>query len=270
MRAIKIHPTAIVGSKAELGDVEVGPYAIIEDGAAIDSGTKVLAHAYVGSGTSIGRDCEVHMGAVIGHVPQHLRFKGAKSFLKIGDRNVFREYTSIHRGLEEGSATTIGNDNFFMGFSHAAHDCRVGNNVVICNGVLIAGHVVIEDAALVSGNAAIHQFVKIGALAMIGGLSRVKKDVAPYTLIEGDSEVCSLNVVGLRRSSIGEDAKTQIKKIYRLLYRSGLNVSQALVEISKLEISSTEAAHMVEFVKGSERGICRHRKIETASRAEDI
>ena len=256
----KIHPTAIVGKKAKLGEVEVGPYAIIEDGAAIGSGTKVLAHAYIASGTTIGKDCEVHMGAVIGHVPQHLHFKGVRSFLKIGDRNIFREYTSIHRGLEEGSATTIGNDNFLMGFSHVAHDCRIGNNIVMVNGALIAGHVIVEDAVLISGNAAVHQFVKIGTLAMIGGLARVTKDVVPYTLIEGNSEACSLNVVGLKRSSIGEDAKSQIKKIYRLLYRSNLNVSQALSEISKLGKLAPEAAHMIEFVKRSERGICRHRR----------
>jgi len=257
----KIHPTAIVGKKAELGEIEVGPYAIIEDGAEIGSGTKVLAHAYIASGTTIGKDCEVHMGAVIGHVPQHLHFKGAESFLKIGDRNIFREYTSIHRGLEEGSATLIGNDNLFMGFSHVAHDCRIGNNIVLCNGALIAGHAVIDDAAFISGNVTIHQFVRIGTLAMIGGLARVNKDVVPYTLIEGDSEACSLNVVGLKRSSIGEDARSQIKKIYRLLYRSDLNVSQALSEISKLGKLAPEAAHMVEFVKRSERGICKHRKI---------
>ena len=257
----KIHPTAIVGKKAELGEIEVGPYAIIEDGVEIGSGTKVLAHAYIASGTTIGKDCEIHMGAVIGHVPQHLQFKGAKSFPKIGDRNIFREYTSIHRGLEEGSATLIGNDNLFMGFSHVAHDCRIGNNIVLCNGALIAGHAVIDDAAFISGNVTIHQFVRIGTLAMIGGLARVNKDVVPYTLIEGDSEACSLNVVGLKRSSIGEDARSQIKKIYRLLYRSDLNVSQALSEISKLGKLAPEAAHMVEFVKRSERGICKHRKI---------
>jgi len=257
----KIHPTAIVGKKAKLDEVEVGPYAIIEDGAAIGSGTKVLAHAYIASGTTIGKDCEVHMGAVIGHVPQHLHFKGAKSFLKIGDRNIFREYTSIHRGLEEGSATVIGNDNLFMGFSHVAHDCRIGNNIVLCNGALIAGHAVIDDAAFISGNVTVHQFVRIGTLAMIGGLARVNKDVAPYMLIEGDSEVCSLNVVGLERSSISEDAKSQIKKIYKLLYRSDLNVSQALSEISKLGKLAPEAAHMIEFVKRSERGICKHRRI---------
>ena len=265
----KIHPTAIVGKNAGLGEVEIGPYAIIEDGASIGSGTIVLAHAYIASGTTIGRDCEVHMGAVIGHAPQHLHFKGAKSFLKIGDRNIFREYKSIHRGMEEGSATVIGNDNFFMGFSHVAHDCRIGNNVVLCNGALIAGHADIEDAAFISGNVTVHQFVRIGALAMIGGLARVNKDVVPYTLIEGDSEACSLNVVGLKRSSIGEDAKAQIKKVYRMLYRSGLNVSNALAGISKLGGLAPEAAHMVEFVKRSERGICKHRKTGAPS-AEDL
>lgn len=261
----KIHPTAIIGKKAVLGDVEVGPYAIVEDGVVVGDGTKILAHAYLCSGATIGRDCEVHMGAVIGHAPQHIQFRGAESFLKIGDRNVFREYSSIHRGLKDGSATTIGNDNFFMGFSHVAHDCAIGDNIVLCNGVLIAGHVSVEEKAFISGNAAIHQFVKIGTMAMIGGLARVNKDVVPYTLIEGDSEVCSLNVVGLKRSDLSEESKRQIKGVYKLLYRSGLNVSQALAEIGKMGKLAREAAHMVGFVKSAERGICRHRRptIET-------
>jgi len=266
----RVHPTAIIGKKAELGEVEVGPYAIIEDGARIGDGTKVLAHAYIASGTTIGKDCEIHMGAVIGHVPQHLHFKGAKSLLRIGDRNIFREYTSIHRGLEDQSATVIGNDNFLMGFSHVAHDCRIGNNIVLCNGALIAGHAAIEDAAFISGNATIHQFVKIGTLAMIGGLARVNKDVMPYVLIEGDSEACSLNIVGLKRSPIKDEAKAQIKMVYRLFYRSSLNTAQALSEASKLGALTPEAAHMIEFVKSSQRGICKHRKIKTASTEEDI
>ncbi|MFA5335410.1 MAG: acyl-ACP--UDP-N-acetylglucosamine O-acyltransferase [Candidatus Omnitrophota bacterium] len=264
----KIHPTAIIGKKAELGDIEVGPYAIIEDGAVIGDGTSILAHAYVAGGTTIGENCEVHMGAVVGHAPQHLQYKGAKAFLKIGDRNIIREYCSIHRGLEEGSATVIGNDNLFMGFSHIAHDCHIGNNTVICNGALVAGHVVVEDRAFISGNVTIHQFVKIGTLAMIGGLARVNKDVVPYTLIEGDSETCSLNIVGIRRSGMAAEAALQIKKIYKLIYRSGLNVSQALAEAAKLGNLAPEAEKMVSFVTSSERGICKHRR--AASSEEDI
>jgi UDP-N-acetylglucosamine acyltransferase len=256
----KIHPTAIVSKKSELDTVEVGPYAIIEDDVAIGKGTKVMAHACICSGTTLGEDCEVHMGAVLGHVPQHLQFKGEKSYLKAGDRNIFREYSSVHRGFKEGASTVIGNDNFFMGFSHIAHDCRIGDNVVICNGVLLAGHVVVEDKAFISGNAALHQFVKVGTLAMIGGLTRVTKDVVPYMLIEGDSEVCSPNLVGLKRSEISEKAKAQIRSIYKLVYRSGLNVTQALGEIAKVNGLTGEARHMVEFIKSSERGICKHRK----------
>jgi UDP-N-acetylglucosamine acyltransferase len=256
----KIHPTAIVGKSAELGDVEIGPYAIIEDGAVIGGGTRVLAHAYIAGGTSIGKDCEVHMGAVVGHIPQHLRYKGAKTYLKIGDRNIIREYCSIHRGFEEGSATVIGNDNLFMGFSHVAHDCRIGDNTVICNGALLAGHVAVEDKVFIAGNVAIHQFVKIGTLAMIGGLTRVNKDVVPYTLIEGDSETCSLNTVGIRRSGMSQEAAAHIKKVYKLLYRSGLNVTHALSEIAGLGDLSPEAERMIDFVKSSERGICKHRK----------
>lgn len=257
----RIHPTAIIAEGARLEDVFVGPYAIIEDGVVIGEGTSIMAHAYICSGTTIGRNCEVHMGAVLGHVPQHMKFKGADSGLKIGDRNVFREYTSVHRGLKDGSNTIIGDDNFFMGFSHIAHDCQVGNNVVICNGGLLAGHVTIEDKVLISGGAAVHQFVKIGRLAMIGGLTRVNKDVVPYTLIEGDSEACSLNLVGLRRSDISSEAVSEIKKIYRALYRSGLNVSHSLEKIAEMGKLTREAGHMVDFIRSSERGICKHRRI---------
>lgn len=256
----KVHPTAIVSKKAELDEVDIGPYAIIEDGVKIGNCTKVMAHVYIASGTTIGRDCEIHMGAILGHVPQHSEFKGAKSTLKIGDRNILREYSTVHRGLKEGSSTIIGDDNFFMGFSHVAHDCQVGNKVVICNGVLIAGHVVIEDRVFIGGNAAVHQFVKIGTLVMIGGLTRVVKDVPPYMLVEGSSEVCSLNLVGLKRSDINEAAKAQIKQAYKLLYRSDLNVSQALEAIQKSGDLTDEVKHVVEFIKSSERGICKHRK----------
>jgi UDP-N-acetylglucosamine acyltransferase len=256
----KIHPAAIVSKKARVDSVVIGPYAIIEDDVSIGKGTKVMAHAYVCSGTTIGKDCEVHMGAVLGHVPQHLQFKDEKSYLKIGDRNIFREYSSVHRGFKEGASTVIGNGNFFMGFSHVAHDCRIGDGVVICNGALLAGHVIVEDKAFISGNAAIHQFVKIGTLAMIGGLARVNKDVVPYMLIEGDSEVCSPNLIGLKRSGISEKAKAQIRNIYKLVYRSGLNVTQALGETAKVGGFTGEATHMVEFIKSSERGICKHRK----------
>lgn len=256
----KIHPTAIVSKKAELDEAEIGPYVIIEDDVKIGKGTKVMAHAYIASGTTIGRDCEIHMGAVLGHVPQHLEFKGTKSFLKIGDRNIFREYSTVHRGLKEGSSTIIGDDNFFMVFSHVAHDCHVGDRVVIVNGALVAGYVVIEDKALISGNAAIHQFVKIGTLAMVGGLTRVIKDVPPYMLVEGSSEVCSLNLVGLKRSNLSEEAKAQIKQAYKLLYRSDLNVSQALDAIKKIGDLTEEVKHIIEFIMSSERGICKHRK----------
>lgn len=256
----KVHPTAVVSKKAELDAVEVGPYVIVEDDVRIGKGTKILAHAYVSSGTTIGKDCEIHMGAVLGHIPQHLDFKGEKSYLKVGDRNIFREYCTVHRGLKEGSSTVIGNDNFLMGFSHVAHDCHIGNKVVICNGALLAGHVIIEDRVFIGGNAAVHQFVKIGTQVMIGGLTRVIKDVPPYMLVEGNSEVCSLNLVGLKRSDISEATKAQIKQAYKLLYRSDLNVSQALEAIQKLGDLTDEVKQMVEFIKSSERGICKHRK----------
>lgn len=263
---VKIHPTAIVSKQAQLGDVEIGPYVIVEDAVTIGNGTKVMAHAYICSGTTIGDDCEVHMGAVLGHAPQHLKYKDAKTYLKIGDRNIFREYVTVHRGLEEGASTLVGNDNMFMGFAHIAHDCHVGNSVVICNNTLIAGHVTIEDGAFISGNCVVHQFARIGTLAMIGGLTRVNQDVVPYVIVEMDSEVTSLNLVGLRRANMGEGTKSHIKSFYKLLYRSGLTAAHAIKEAEKAGDLTPEVRHMIEFIRSSERGICKHRKISAGGR----
>lgn len=256
---MKIHPTAIVSKKAKIDkSVEIGPYCIIEGDVKIGPGTKLLSSVCVCSGTTIGSDNQIHMGAVLGHEPQDVSFKKhTKSFLKIGDRNIIREYVTIHRGTQEGTSTIIGDDNFFMAFSHIAHNCEIGNGVIICNNSLLGGYVEVGDKAFISAHCAVHQYCKIGKLAMISGLTRINKDVPPYMLAELDSIIRGYNVVGLRRAGFSEETRGQIKQAYKLLYLSGLNTTNALLEIEK-KIRSNEIRYLVEFIKNSKRGICRH------------
>ena len=203
-----IHPTAIVDPKAEIDpSVEIGPYVIIEGPVQIGPRTKIFAHAHLCGNTVIGADNEIHMGCVIGHTPQHLGYRGQPTGVRIGDGNVFREYVTIHRGSEEGSHTVVGDRCYFMAMSHIAHDAVVGNEIIVANGTLLAGHVHIEDKVVLSGNVGIHQHCRIGTLAMIGGLSKIVQDIPPYMLVDGSSKVCGINVVGLRRA--GFDARTQ-------------------------------------------------------------
>jgi len=254
-----IHPTAIIDPKAEIDpEAEIGPNVVVEANVKVGKGVKVWANAYLCGWTEIGANCQIHMGAVIGHLPQDLSFKHGKSYLVIGKNNVFREYATIHRGTEEGSATVIGDDNYFMGLSHVGHNCRIGNRVVICNTTGLAGYVTVEDSAFISAGVGIHQFARIGKLAMIGALARVNKDVPPYMLVEGNSTVRALNTEGLRRANLPVEVRDEIKSAYKLLYRSGLNTAQAL-EAIEAQLKSDEVRHLIDFIKGSKRGICKHK-----------
>jgi len=257
---MKIHKSAIVGKKAKIGkDVEIGPWCVIEDGAVIGDNTKIWHNVYIASGTVIGKDNVIHMGAVLGHEPQHTHYKGEKTGLVIGDGNVIREYVTMHRSFVKGGQTVTGDNNYFMAASHIAHDCKVGNGVIMVNGALLGGHVTVEDNVFMGGGAAAHQFTRIGTLAMIGGLTRVTQDVVPYTLLECDALVRGLNIIGLKRSNIGEGARRQIKAAYKLIYESGLNTSSALQKIKAMPRLAPEVAHIVEFIESSKRGICKHR-----------
>jgi UDP-N-acetylglucosamine acyltransferase len=258
---MKIHETAIVSKKAQLGrNVEIGPWCVIEADVAIGDNTRIWQNVYIASGTVLGKDNIVHMGAVLGHEPQHLAYKGEETGLKIGEGNIIREYVSIHRSFAKGENTVIGDKNYFMGFSHVAHDCKVGSGVILCNSALLGGHVEVEDNVFMGGGAAAHQFTRIGTMAMIGGLTRITQDVLPYTLVECDAEVRGLNLVGLRRSDLSEQAKKQIKEIYRIFYRSGLNTTNAMEEIKKIPSLTKETLHMIEFMGKSKRGICKSQK----------
>lgn len=255
----RIDDRAIVAGSAKLGEgVEVGPFAIIEEGVELGAGVKIWPHAHVCAGTSVGEGTQVHMGAVLGNVPQDLAFKERKTYLKIGKRNVIREYCTIHRGTEELSQTVVGDNCYFMVSSHVGHNCHIGNNVILANGVLLAGHVDVGDYAFVSGNVVVHQFCRIGTVAMIGGFTGINKDVPPYMLVRGPSVVRSVNLVGLRRLKFSRDTINRIKEAYKLLFMSNLNTAQAIEGIQKLG-PCKELDHMVEFIKGSKRGICKYK-----------
>ena len=195
----KISPLAQVSKNVKMADdVEIGAFAIIEDGVEISSGVKVWPNAYICSGTTVGEGTEVHMGAVLGHFPQDLTFdRNKKTRLFIGKKCVIREYATLHRSTKEDSPTTVGDNCYLMVNSHVGHDCHLGNNVIVANGALLAGHVMVEEGAFISGNVVIHQFCRIGALAIIGGFSAVNKDVPPYMLVRGPSLVRAVNLIGL-------------------------------------------------------------------------
>ncbi|MBI2884611.1 MAG: acyl-ACP--UDP-N-acetylglucosamine O-acyltransferase [Candidatus Omnitrophica bacterium] len=252
-----IHPGAQVGTGVRLGeDNQIGPGCVIEDGAALGSRNRLWMNVYVGPGTTLGDDNQLHMGAVIGHAPQDLAFTGEPTFTRIGHRNTIREYVTIHRGTKPGSSTVLGDDNFLMANAHVAHNCQVGNKVILVNLASLTGHCVIEDGAFLSGMVGLHQFTRVGRLAMLSALSAINKDVPPYMLCGGRPAVVQgINVVGLRRAGFSAQVRGEIKLAYKLLYRSDLNVPHALEAIEQ-QCRSEEVKHLVSFVKASTRGIC--------------
>lgn len=258
-----ISKLAVVSDKADIAnDVEIGPFAVIEDEVKIGPRVKIWPHAYICSGTTIGEDTQVHMGAVVGHQPQDLAYDGKKTFVRIGRKNVIREYATIHRGTKEGSETVIGDNCYFMAVSHVGHNCQIGNNVIVANGALLAGYVSVGDFAFISGNVVVHQFCRIGTLAMIGGFTGVNKDVPPYMLVRGPSTVRSVNLVGLRRAKVPRETIENLKEAYKYLFLSNMNTAQALEEINKLP-QSNELQHLIEFIGSSKRGICLYKYNET-------
>lgn len=252
-----IHPTAILGKGVELGDGnEIGPGCILEPGARLGARNRLWANVYVGPGTTLGDDNRLHMGAVVGHLPQDVAFAGEPSATRIGHRNTIREYVTIHRGTKAGTATVVGDDNFLMANAHLGHNCHLGHRTTLVNLSTLAGYCEVHDQAMLSGMVVLHQFVRVGTLAMVSGLSAVNKDVPPYLLCGGRPAVIQgLNVVGLRRAGVPPEAREEIKRAYRLLYREGLNVRHALSAIEE-SCQSSQAKVLVEFVKYSKRGIC--------------
>lgn len=254
---MNIHPTAIISKKAELGsDVTVGPYSIIADNVIVGSNTKIGAFCVVEGHTFLGKNCQVFTGAVIGSKPQDLKYKDERSSLEIGDNNIIREYCTMNPGTGEAGKTIVGSDNLFMAYSHIAHDCRVGNGCVFANNGTLAGHVTVEDKAVIGGLVAIHQFVRVGKLAIIGGLSKVIQDIPPYSTCDGHpARVYGLNLIGLRRSNFTKEAITQLNKAFKILFHSQLSLKSAIGEL-EVEISQNkEIDYLIQFIKGSQRGI---------------
>jgi UDP-N-acetylglucosamine acyltransferase len=265
---MNIHPTAIISKKADIADdVEIGPYAIVEENVVIGPGCRLSGNTYICKGTTIGRDCKIHKGAVIGDEPQDLSYSGKETYLRIGGRNTFREYVTVHRGAKEGSETIIGNDCYFMAFVHIGHNCTIGDNVIIVNNSLLAGHVVIEDRVFISASCFLHQFVRIGKLAMMGGGILVRKDIPPFMLADRTGSIRYFNRVGLKRAGFDSQTIAAIKEAYRIIYRSGLNLTNALREIEE-KLHNLEIEHLLEFIRSSKRGICLGRSTPNLA-AED-
>lgn len=256
---MQIHKTAIISGKAKLAkDIEVGPYTIINDNVKIAEGCKIGSHCLLDGNTSIGNSCEIFTGAVIGSCPQDLKYKGENSSLVIGDNNVIREYCTFNPGTSDNGRTIVGNNNLFMAYSHVAHDCSVGNNCVIANNGTLAGHVSIEDNAVVGGLVAIHQFVRVGKLSIIGGCSKVVQDIPPYATCDGHpSRVYGLNLIGLRRHKINRESIHRLGYAFRILFNSGFSAKHALENLEKESNHCEEVAYLINFVKNSQRGLCR-------------
>ena len=247
-----IHPTAIVHPEAQLHPtVRVDPYAIIGSQVKIGASTIIGSHAVIDGYTEIGSHNKIFPGAAIGLEPQDLKYKGANSLVKIGDNNQIREYVTVNKATEEGEATIIGNGNLLMAYSHVAHNCVIGNEVIIANNVAMAGHVCIESRAVVSGVLGIHQFVHIGRMAMVGGMSRINRDVPPYMLVEGNpARVRSLNFVGLKRKGFSKEELRNLKKAFRILYSEGLSLENAIAKLELLE-QIKPIKHLRDFLKTS-------------------
>jgi UDP-N-acetylglucosamine acyltransferase len=254
---MQIHPTAIVSQKAKLADnIGVGPYTIITDNIKIGLRTKIGAYCVIEGNTTIGKNCEIFTGAVIGSRPQDLKYKGKKSFLEIGDNNIIREYCTFNPGTGENSKTIVGNNNLFMAYAHIAHDCIVGDNCVIANNGTLAGHVAVEDGAVIGGLAAIHQFVRVGKLSIIGGCSKVVQDIPPYSTCDGHpAEVYGLNLTGLRRHGLSQDSIKELGKAFKVLFNSGLTMKHAVDRIEKEIKPTKEISCLLNFIKNSQRGI---------------
>jgi UDP-N-acetylglucosamine acyltransferase len=255
-----IHKTAIVDPKAELDpSVSVGPYSVISDNVTIGAGTTIGSHVVIEPYVSIGPDCRIFQFAAIGAVPQSLKFQGEKTFIKIGRKNIIREFVTIHRGTGFGGGVTeIGEENFIMAYSHIAHDCRIGSHVVLSNNATLGGHISIGNYATVGGLVAIHQFVRIGDYAFVGGKAAVVKDIPPYMIAAGDrAKLYGLNTVGLKRQGFTNQTVSLLKKAYRLIFRIGLTMNEAIERVSAEVEQIPEVISLVDFIKASERGITR-------------
>ena len=255
--SVQIDKLAVVSPKAQLGtNVSVGPFSVIEDDVVIGDGTRIGTSAIVSSGTRLGRECKVFHGAAVGGPPQDLKYAGETTYLEVGEKTVIREFVTLNRATTESGTTRIGRNCLLMAYTHVAHDCQLGDNVILANCVALGGHVVIGNHVIVGGLTPVHQFVRIGDHAMIGGGFRIGKDVPPYILAGQEPlRFERINLVGLRRRGFDEKAVSSLDHAYRLLYKSGLNVSQAAERIKSEVEHTTVVENLLSFISGSKRGI---------------
>jgi UDP-N-acetylglucosamine acyltransferase len=257
MSASRIHPTAIVDSDAVIAaDVEIGAFAIIGEGCTIGAGSVIAPRATLERNVTLGRSVKVGSGTILGGAPQDLKYAGEETTVEIDDGTVIREYATINRGTAHSFKTTIGKNCLLMSYVHVGHDCRIGDSVILSNVVQLAGHVTIEDKAIISGVSAVHQFARIGRHSFIGGMSRVSKDIPPFLKAVGNPvKLYGLNTIGLQRSGMDDETIRELKRAYRLLFRSDLNVTQA-IERAQTELEPlAEVQELIRFVEASERGV---------------
>jgi UDP-N-acetylglucosamine acyltransferase len=255
-----IHSTAIIDATAELDSgVEVGPYSIIGPRVKIGKNTRIGPHVVIDGWTEIGEECTIFQFASLGAVPQDLKYRGEESRVIIGSNNTIREFVTINRGTAQaGGETRLGSNNLLMAYCHVAHDCRIGSHVVLANAATLAGHIEMEDHAIVGGLAAVHQFVRLGSYCIIGGCSGVSQDIPPYMMANGQrAQLYGLNIEGLKRHRFPEEAVNNLKKAYRVIFRSGLTVEKALEQLESEIQNSAEVNHLITFIKASKRGIAR-------------
>lgn len=251
-----IHPTAIVDSRADVhAEADIGPYVVIDGPVRIGARTRVLAHAVLTGWTEIGTDNVIHMHATIGDEPQDLAYDGAESWVRIGHRNVIREHAQIHRGTKPGSATVLGDDNFVMTMGHIGHNCRIGNRVILATGATLGGYVEVEDQAFISGNCVVHQFVRIGRLALLRGLSRTSRDVPPFCIMDWTHTVRAINRIGLRRAGFTAQQIRSLQTAFSRLFGHRRNLRIALAEL-EAEPCTPEVRYLMDFIRASKRGVC--------------
>jgi UDP-N-acetylglucosamine acyltransferase len=253
----EVHPTALIDPSAELAPgVVVGPYSIVGPNVRVGARTRIGSHVLIERDTTVGEECTLHQGAVLGTDPQDLKYMGEPTVLVVGDRTVIREYASLNRGTIASGVTRVGSDCMLMAYTHVAHDCHLGNHVILSNAVNMAGHVSIGDWAIVGGLTPIHQFVRIGAHAFVGGATRVAKDVPPYVKAAGSPmELYGLNSVGLQRRGIPDDVRRELKRAYRLFFASNHNVAQALARAREELRALPEVEVFLSFFENTERGV---------------
>jgi UDP-N-acetylglucosamine acyltransferase len=258
-QSARIHPTAVIAPEADLGEeVQVGPYVVLEGEVRIGAGCVLRPGAHLIGPLTMGCHNTVYSGAVLGERPQHLKYAGEPTRLVLGDHNIIREHVTIHRGTTHSWETRIGSHNFLMAHCHVAHDCRIGDHCILANGALMAGHCTLEDSVYLSGNCAIHQFCRVGRLALLGGVSAATKDIPPFIIQHRRDCVVGVNVVGMRRAGIPTAHIDAVRRAFRLLYRNRMTVPAALTHMERDLGDVPEVAEMIAFIRASSRGIILH------------